>query len=264
MDLMTDAAVDTASLVRRLRAAGCVFAEEEAAILQDATDDVGELDALCTRRERGEPLEHLVGWVGFGGLRLAVGPGAFIPRQRSLFLAALAAEAAARRADPLLCEAFCGVAPLAAWIRHRMPGVRLLASDLDEISLGYARRNLGEEARIVHGSGLAALPREYEQQIDVLAAVPPYVPESEAEFMPHESRDHEPGGAVFAGVDGLDFIRQTLDEALRWLAPAGVMLLEMNHGQLDTAGRYAEAQGLSVSHFLGEDGQTAVLEARLG
>ncbi|MBN9612514.1 MAG: hypothetical protein J0H64_03455, partial [Actinobacteria bacterium] len=75
------AAAGDAELVIRLRAAGCVFAEDEAAVLRErAGQDAELLERLAERRIAGEPLEPLVGWVDFGALRLAVGPGVFVPR----------------------------------------------------------------------------------------------------------------------------------------------------------------------------------------
>ncbi|MGN7702754.1 methyltransferase [Cellulosimicrobium sp. 22601] len=73
-------------LAARLRAAGCVFAEDEAALLAARADDDAHLDALVARRVAGEPLEHMLGYVDFHGLRVAVDPGVFVPRQRTALL----------------------------------------------------------------------------------------------------------------------------------------------------------------------------------
>src|SRR5918993_4559434 len=82
-------------LVNRLRAAGCVFAEDEAALLLEAVEgrpDAGdELEGLVVRRVAGEPLEQLLGWAEFAGRRILVEPGVFVPRRRTEFLAAEAA-----------------------------------------------------------------------------------------------------------------------------------------------------------------------------
>lgn len=251
--------LDTESLVLRLRAAGCVFAEEEAGILEESALNPVHLRQLCERRERGEPLEQLVGWVDFGGLRLSLGPGVFIPRQRTLFLAGLALKAARECQSPTVLEAFAGVAPVAAWVRHHLPGVTVHASDIDAAALGHARENLGADAGLFHGKGLSALPPGLLGSIDVLVAVPPYVPEEEAAFMSRESRDHEPGAAVYAGKDGLDFIRDLMGETMPWLSPSGRVLLEMNRGQLTAAAAHAEATGYTSRRFIEHDGHTGVL-----
>ncbi|WP_129587396.1 putative protein N(5)-glutamine methyltransferase [Arthrobacter alpinus] len=73
-------------LVAALRHAGCVFAEEEAAILLEAAASTAELADMLARRVQGQPLEHIVGWAQFCGLRMRVVPGVFVPRRRSEFL----------------------------------------------------------------------------------------------------------------------------------------------------------------------------------
>ena len=85
-----DAAVSDASVVARLRAAGCVFAEDEAAVLLSTARSPAELGALVERRAAGEPLEQVVGWAEFAGLRIGVDPGVFVPRRRSEFLVSVA------------------------------------------------------------------------------------------------------------------------------------------------------------------------------
>ena len=75
------------SIAAQLRAAGCVFAEDEADILREtAGDDTGHLARLVRARADGAPLEPLVGWVEFAGRRLSVGPAVFVPRQQTLRL----------------------------------------------------------------------------------------------------------------------------------------------------------------------------------
>src|SRR5579875_1136333 len=88
----------------RLRAAGCVFAEEEARLLISAARTPAELAAMTGRRAAGVPLEHVLGWAEFCGLRIAVDPGVFVPRRRTEFLvrqaASLARQAAAHTRQP--------------------------------------------------------------------------------------------------------------------------------------------------------------------
>jgi release factor glutamine methyltransferase len=78
--------MDTVELVTRLRAAGCVFAEEEAQLLQETATDEEHLGAMVGRRVSGEPLEYVLGWAEFAGLRIEVDPGVFRPRPRTEFL----------------------------------------------------------------------------------------------------------------------------------------------------------------------------------
>jgi release factor glutamine methyltransferase len=68
-------------IVSRLRAAGCVFAEDEARLLMSTARTPAELDAMVGQRVAGMPLEHVLGWAEFCGLRITVAPGVFVPRR---------------------------------------------------------------------------------------------------------------------------------------------------------------------------------------
>ncbi|WP_036553809.1 hypothetical protein [Nocardioides insulae] len=255
---------DADPLVARLRAAGCVFAEEEADLLRERAGGVDELEELTGRRLAGESLEQVVGWVDLGDLRLAVGPGVFVPRQRSLLLVA-ATTAAVRRAAsaaPVLVEAYAGVAPIAAAVSRAVPTVRVHAVDLDPVALGYAATNLGPGAGVHRGRGLTPLPRTLQGAVAVITAVPPYVPDAALDLMPREAREHEDPQALLGGRDGLDHVRTLLAEAPPWLARGGHVLCELGAGQWEAAAAAAAAAGYVVTAPpVGED-QTAILEAR--
>ena len=141
---------DLDRLVRRLRAAGCVFAEEEAALLAEAATSADELEALAARRAAGEPLEQLLGWVEFCGLRLAVAPGVFVPRQRTALL--VDEVVALVRPGSVVVDLGCGVGAIAAAVLARVPGVEVYAVDVDPAAVACARRNLPA------GAGLRGRP----------------------------------------------------------------------------------------------------------
>ena len=107
-----------ASATRRLAAAGCVYAEEEASILAEAADTVEELDAMLARRAAGAPLEYVVGWADFRGLRLAVSEGVFVPRPRSGFRVEEAASLTRCISGPgrpvVVVDLCCGVGAIGA------------------------------------------------------------------------------------------------------------------------------------------------------
>lgn len=262
---MTDAeairqAVDVADpFIDRLSRAGCVFAAEEVALLREVACSPGELDALCTRRVAGEPVEHIVGGVRFGDLRLSVGPGVFVPRQRSRLLATVAIDAVRSGRRRMVLEAFCGVAPIASALRQAMPRLEIHAADIDEGALGYADVNLAGVAQLHRGSGFGALPETMQGRIDVIAAVAPYVPTTAREFLPREALDHEPHRALFGGPDGLRHIRRLIDEASEWLSDAGRLVLEMHRDQVAEVTSRATGNGFAVETFWGDDRQTAVV-----
>ncbi|WP_312856307.1 putative protein N(5)-glutamine methyltransferase [Nocardioides pelophilus] len=244
-------------LVLRLRAAGCVFAEDEAAVLRESA--TGEaLERLVARRVAGEPLEHVVGWVDFAGVRVALDPGVFIPRQRSGLLVDLAATALP--ATPVVVDLCCGSGALGLALAHRHPGIELHAADLDPAAVACARRNLEPIGGTVHHGDLdAPLPRRLRGRVDVLVANVPYVPVAAIALMPPEARDHEPRGAVDGGADGLDVVRRLAAVAPAWLAPAGRLLFEVGEDQSAAAALIVEEAGLTARvHHDPERAATAV------
>jgi release factor glutamine methyltransferase len=85
---------------RELAAAGCVSARAEADWLLEEAVDEESLRAMVARRVAGEPLQYVIGWAPFGPLRLAVGPGVFVPRPETEGLADRAATRLRSRPEP--------------------------------------------------------------------------------------------------------------------------------------------------------------------
>ncbi|TNC38831.1 putative protein N(5)-glutamine methyltransferase [Mumia zhuanghuii] len=216
-------------LVARLRAAGCVFAEDEARILVASASTPAELEEWTARRLRGEPLEHVVGWAEIGGARVAVGPGVFVPRTRTEALARRAAVLAPEGGTVLdLC---CGSGAVGALVAHLRPDVRVLAADVEPTAVAYARRNLSPE-NVYEGDLYDPLPEALRGTLDVIAVNAPYVPTEAIAWMPPEARDHEPRVALDGGADGVDVQRRVAAGAGDWLAPGGQVLIETSTSQV--------------------------------
>lgn len=219
------------AVATRLRAAGCVFAEDEAQLLVAEADSPTQLDHLVTQRTSGLPLEQVLGWAAFAGLRVAVDPGVFVPRRRSELLAAetvAATRAVGERAT--LVELCCGTGAVAAVVAAALPRTEVHAVDLDAAAVRCARRNL-PAAHVYQGDLYDALPRTLRGRVDVIAANAPYVPSAEVHLMPAEARDHEPRIALDGGSDGVAVQRRIAADASAWLAPGGRVLVETSARQ---------------------------------
>jgi release factor glutamine methyltransferase len=222
--------------VPRLRAAGCGFAEDEAALL---LGDGRDIESLVVRRERGEPLAHVLGWVGFGGLTVEVDPGVFVPRPQTVALA----DAAAALAPSIAVDLFAGAGAIASVLAARNPGARVVAGELDVHECLRANgRRYGFEA--VTSDVDAGVPAELEGRVDVLTANVPYVPTSALQYVPH---DGEPVAALDGGEDGLDWTRRLFACARRWLRPGGTVLTEVARHQVDDAAAIAAQHGFRVA-----------------
>jgi release factor glutamine methyltransferase len=286
-------------VIARLRAAGCVFAEEEAALLTSAAGSRAELDAMVARRTAGEPLEQVVGWAEFAGLRVVVNPGVFVPRRRSEFLVSVAVGLARSRLTPVrlaVADLCCGTGALGLAVAVRLArsvrlaceddaaeseavrsapvgihlggielgGVELHAADLDPAAVACARLNVEPAGgRVYAGDLFGALPPGLHGGIGVLICNAPYVPTAEIAFMPPEARDHEARIALDGGTDGLAVLRRVAAAAPSWLAPGGVLLVETSERQAPAMAAAMAAAGLNPEvHEDDDSGATVVTGAQ--
>lgn len=225
-------------IVARLRRAGSVFAEDEAALLVASTADPQVLDTLVARRVAGEPLEQVLGWVEVGGRRLTVAPGVFVPRARTVLLARTAIKLLPR--DGRLLDLCCGVGTVAALVHAVRSDVVLHASDVDPRATACASTNL-PSATVHTGDLFAPLPDG--PRFDVVAVNAPYVPTDEIAHMPPEARDHEPHATLDGGPDGIAWHRRVAAEVRQHLAPAGVVAIETGRHQVPLTAAALEACG---------------------
>ena len=250
------------AITDRLRAAGCVFAEEEARILTAAAGAPEALRDMVERRVAGLPLEHIVGWAEFCGLRIALEPGVFVPRRRSELLVRLAADRAAP--GSLVVDLACGSGAIGAAIAASVAGIELYACDIDPPAVRCASRNLAVAGgRVYAGDLYAALPGRLGGRVSVIAANVPYVPSEAVVLMPAEARMHEPLLALDGGADGLDVLRRAAAGAGDWLAPGGHLLIESSSGQAAAAAAEFAAAGFAAEIASDEDlGATVIIGRR--
>ena len=247
------------ALAARLRSAGCVFAEDEARLLSDAARSPSDLEDLVQQRIDGRPLEHVLGWAEFCGLRISVDADVFVPRRRTEFLVHCAAELVAP--GSFVVDMCCGCGAVGAALAAVEPTIRLHAADVDPAAIRCARRNLERCGGDAHcGDLFAALPDSMRGHTDVIVANAPYVPTAAIATMPSEARLHEPRVALDGGADGLDVHRRLAVSASEWLAPGGHLLMEAGLRQVEAATGILAAEGLTtVVHRSDEFDATVVV-----
>ncbi len=258
-------------IVTRLRAAGCVFAEDEARLLVATAVTQAELAAMVERRIGGLPLEHVLGWAEFCGLRVSVDPGVFVPRRRTEFLvhqaAALVgriASASAGRVDPyagaggpsapllalspprpVVVDLCCGSGAVGAALFAGSTVIDLYAADIDPAAVHCARRNIAAGGQVYEGDLYEPLPVALRGRIDLLVANAPYVPTEAIGLLPPEARIYESRVALDGGADGLDIQRRVTAGAFDWLAPGGHLLIETSERQAPQTMRAFADNGLA-------------------
>ena len=235
-----------AAAAASLRAAGCVFAEDEALLLVESARTPHELRAMIAQRAAGLPLEHVVGWADFCERRIAVGPGVFVPRRRSELLARQAA--ALTPPGSVVLDLACGAGALGVAIAMLVPDIELHACDIDPVAAAWARRNVEPAGgHVYEGDLYEPLPAMLSGRVATIAANVPYVPTDQLALMPAEARDHEPAVALDGGKDGLDVLRRAAAGAGDWLRPGGHLLIETSAAQAAAATEAFAAAGLAPS-----------------
>ena len=207
------------TVVAALRAAGCVFAEDEAALLVDDRPTEPVLAERVRRRVAGEPIEYVLGWAEFCGHRVLVAPGVFVPRRRSEYLVEVATALLPEDAAPTVVDLCCGTGALGVALGHRRPSAQIHGADVDPVAVACAATNLAAVGGTAHLSDVfEGLPPVLRGALDLIVANAPYVPSEEIAFMPAEARLYEHRVALDGGADGLDLHRRIAAQAAE-LAP---------------------------------------------
>ncbi len=198
---------------------------------------------MVDRRASGVPLEQVLGWAEFCGLRIAVDRGVFVPRRRTEFLVRQACALARLRSGPagrprgqprtvVVVDLCCGSGAVGAALISALDRVELLGVDIDPAAVRCARRNLAlAGGQVYEGDLYEPLPAAVRGRVDLLLANAPYVPTEAIALLPAEARLHEPRPALDGGPDGLDVLRRVTAGAPPWLAPDGHLLVETSERQ---------------------------------
>jgi release factor glutamine methyltransferase len=244
-------------LASRLRAAGCVAAEEEARELTAAASSRDQLELMVRRRTAGEPLAWVTGWATFCGVRVAVAPGVYVPRPHTELLAE--AGAAILPADGVAVDLCTGTGAIAAVLAARHPGARVHATDIDPGAVACARAN-GVDAML--GDLDEPLPGHLAGAVDVVTACPPYVPDADLHLLARDVRAHEPLIALAGGPDGLSVVERCVAAAARLLRPGGSLLVEIGGRQAQPVYERLRRDGLDpVRTGRDEDGYERYVHA---
>lgn len=233
-----------AIVVARLRRAGCAFAEEEARMLMSAVRTPADLEAMLARRESGVPLEVVLGWAEFCGLRIAVDPDVFVPRRRT----ALVVQEAVALAAPhdIVVDICCGSGAIGAALLSATAPIELYSVDNHAATVRCARRNIGSDGQVFLGDLYEPLPATLRGRVNVITANAPYVPTESIGTMPPEARLYEPMEALDGGHDGLVVQRRIAGSAPEWLAPGGYLLIETSRQQAPQTAELMVANGMQA------------------
>jgi release factor glutamine methyltransferase len=188
---------------------------------------VARFQAAVDRRSRREPLQRILGWEDFRGVRVALGPDVLVPRPETELLVeyalALLPPAAGRR--PLVVDVGTGSGCIACALAVERPDVDVVAIDVSPEAVRIARRNITaagvrDRVRVLVGDLLAPIGGA----VDLVVANLPYLPSALIATLAPEVAHHEPRLALDGGPDGLSLVRRLLAGA--WAPRVGAIALE--------------------------------------
>jgi release factor glutamine methyltransferase len=231
---------------------------------------VVRLDAMVGRRRAGEPLAYVLGGWGFRRLDLMIDGRVLIPRPETELVVEVALETAQDLGLPLtIADLGTGSGAIALALADELPlrDVAIWATDTSPDALDVARANLAglgraaANVRLAVGSWWDALPVELAGTLDLVVTNPPYI--ADTEELDRSVSAWEPAGALRAGTDGLDALRQIIAGAPGWLRPGGALVSEIGATQGDATRTMATDAGLIAVEIRGDlSGRDRVLTAR--
>ncbi len=209
------------------------------------------LTAWVARRARREPVAYIVGTREFYGRSFHVTPDVLVPRPETELLIDVALEIRAatrsqgRSLAVRILDVGTGTGCVAVTLALEWPEAELFATDVSEGALRVAARNaeaLSAAGRVtfLHES----LTGSFDASLDLIVSNPPYVEERSRGDLPADVREFEPAGALFAGADGLDVIRQLVPAATRALRPGGRLMFEIGDRQVQAVAALVGGSGL--------------------
>lgn len=206
---------------------------------------LADVEGLLRRREMREPLQLIIGTVGFRYLDIQVRPGVFIPRPETEMLAG---EAISRTpTGGVVLEPCTGTGAVACAVAQEAAPRLVVATDIDPAAVDLAGHNarLFPVVQVRYGALLDPVGHDLRGQVDVLVSNPPYLAEGELEGLEPEVTDHDPVAALVAGQTGHEISDVLIFSAAEWLRPGGWLLLELDASRTAEAADRCRAAGLT-------------------
>ena len=243
-------------------------------------EQIRTLEYMLERRVRREPLQYILGYEEFLGLKLLVGPGVLIPRPETEFMAEQAIKTVKSYKlkvksenknsslvpwSPRILDLCTGSGCLALALAKEFPDFEIYGTDISEIAIGYARRNAEinsiKNAAFLSGSLFQPFKKidtdcclpfsPLDNSIsnptgftfDLIISNPPYIRTDDIKGLQPEVKDWEPAIALDGGTDGLDFYRELIPAARYFLKDNGLIILELGNGQSSRVAEIIESSG---------------------
>ena len=234
---------------------GKLYAHADQAVEADAA---AQFTAMIDRCEAGEPLQHVLGYTSFRGLRIEVSPAVMIPRPETEEVTGAALHTIEDIDQPRVLDVGTGSGCIALALRHARPDAIVEGWDVSGAALAVARQNARQLSLDVTFSEVDLFSTEAlrpDARVDLLVSNPPYIPDDEADQLSATVRDYDPPEALFAGADPLRFYRALAEKASGLCRSGAAVVLETHAEFADASAQVAREAGLTdveVEHDLSD------------
>lgn len=214
------------------------------------------IDEMAGRRNKREPLQYILGFTDFMGLRLKIGEGVLIPRPETELMAEHAikkiriqkSEYRSQENDKFRILDLCtGSGCLALSLAREFPDADVYGTDISEMALGYAKENAQingiDNVSFINGYLFEPFAgEENKNEFNFIISNPPYIRTEDIKTLQPEIREWEPLKALDGGPDGMDFYRKIVSSSRKFLKDGGILMFELGAGCVDDVSRmFADA-----------------------
>jgi release factor glutamine methyltransferase len=236
---------------------------------------ISKIDELLRRRAKREPLQYILGYTEFCGLKIKVGKGVLIPRPETELLVEKAIKIfrIQRINLPLpphpplgkggqrggsnsslilhpssfnLLDLCTGCGCIALALAREFPDAQVYGTDISEIAIRYAKENAKlnkiKNVAFIKGSLFKPVKKSL-NTFDLIVSNPPYIKRNDIKNLQIEIKDWEPVKALDGGEDGLDYYRAIIPEAKNYLKECGCLMFELGVSQANGVRKMAEDAG---------------------
>lgn len=217
-------------------------------------EEIERIDEFLTRRSKREPLQYILGYVDFYGLKIKVGKGVLIPRPETELLAEEAIKTVKREALSVMriLDICTGSGCLALALAKEFPDAKVYGTDTSGVAMKYAEENARTNriGNVTFLEGSLFEPIKKLPTVDcplftfgLIVSNPPYIKRDDINNLQLEIKDWEPVEALDGGEDGLDYYRTIIPEAKGYLKREGFLIFEIGAGQSEEVSKIAKDTG---------------------
>jgi len=225
---------------------GRLYARSEQPVPAEAA---ARFSSMVERCVEGEPVQHVLGYTVFRGLRIEVSSAVMVPRPETEEVAGAALAVLDDVDAPRVLDVGTGSGCIALAVKHECPNAVVTGWDVSPEALAVARRNarrLDLAVQFEEVDLLSEAGRQIDERVDLLVSNPPYIPDAEADTLPAVVREYDPPEALFSGDDALRFYRALADRAPALCGPGGAVVLETHADYAEPAAAVLRRAGLEA------------------